>query len=46
MYKEAPIIINKTVQTTGKTQFGGMKLGFIKVGYQEVIEKELKMLPK
>jgi len=45
-YKEIPIIINKIVHTTPKTQPGGVIFGFIRVGYQVPIEKELKKDPK
>lgn len=31
---DTPIMINNTVHTGAKTQFGGLKIGFIKVGYQ------------
>jgi hypothetical protein len=35
---ETPININKIVQTGAKTQFGGLKIGFFKVGYQVLID--------
>lgn len=35
---ETPIMIKSNVQTGAKTQFGGLKTGFSKVGYQVAIE--------
>lgn len=38
--------INKIVQTGAKTQFGGLKEGFIKVGYHSSKELEVEKEPK
>ena len=44
-YNEIPINRNKNIHTGANNQFGGLKLGFTKVGYQVDIETMLNKDP-
>ncbi len=44
-YKEIPINMYRIVQTGPKTQEGGLKKGFTRVGYQVVTEFTVKIDP-